>query len=504
MSYNFVQLVVDFINFIIDVLIAVGTFFADLIGWMAEQGMNLVAAIAAAVLLAVEAILKAIFLALVFLTLALTLIEMVLMWSIFLVSFLVLSLETPGTLNVFLFGFEYTSIDSSFSIKYEESIQWRFIDFFDLNLPVVRTEISQDGELISWEENFILMMRTETSENDISLIEEDSSPQSSSQSMPTSSSLPTINSIVTNEPLEYGETAVITVDATDDVGIEQVIIEIEGQEYSMVNTGGNIWSYESWTPEKIGINDFTIKVEDVDHNIFIQSSSIEVIVSDGTKGILIGRIAAGASLAMVGGGIMLGLFGLIPLIENEGIKPALKMAVFWIGLLNLLVSGALFIRNIRDHANRPEQDLQRELNDDAYFYGFIMGCIITAFIFMISAAVGAIGQSLLSEPQEGIKKILKPVGGIIFGMIFLLIKLFELSVYGISSVIGANIVWVVLSLLLGGAILTTIGMIAKKDTRTAKWVGVSGVGFFVVAAICAIVFLTSVPQQNIDIITNLF
>ena len=40
---NFVQLVVDFINFIIDVLIAIGTFFADLIGFIAEQGMNLVA-----------------------------------------------------------------------------------------------------------------------------------------------------------------------------------------------------------------------------------------------------------------------------------------------------------------------------------------------------------------------------------------------------------------------------------------------------------------------------
>jgi len=124
-------------------------------------------------------------------------------------------------------------------------------------------------------------------------------------------------------------------------------------------------------------------------------------------------------------------------------------------------------------------------------------------MFVIVAAIGGGIQKLLKKPQDKIKDIVKIAGGLVFGIIALVIKLTEITFRGISNLLGTGIVWVVLALLLGAGIFATIGMIAKKDTRTAKWVGTSGIVYGILALFCGIIFSTLVPEQNRNVITNI-
>jgi len=81
------------------------------------------------------------------------------------------------------------------------------------------------------------------------------------------------------DPLELASTEIISINVYDSVGINQVLIEIEGINYTMANIGGDTWQYDVWTPSSIGTYPYTIFMEDLDNNWNSVSESIEVVDS---------------------------------------------------------------------------------------------------------------------------------------------------------------------------------------------------------------------------------
>ena len=85
------------------------------------------------------------------------------------------------------------------------------------------------------------------------------------------------NLIENSDPLELGNELSISIDATDLSGINQVIIEFNGMNYSMSNIGGNTWSNDTWIPETADIFQYTIFIQDNSNNWNTTNGSIEVI-----------------------------------------------------------------------------------------------------------------------------------------------------------------------------------------------------------------------------------
>ncbi|MFX0166726.1 MAG: DUF2341 domain-containing protein [Candidatus Hodarchaeota archaeon] len=80
-----------------------------------------------------------------------------------------------------------------------------------------------------------------------------------------------------SDPLELGDTEIITINVTDLFGINQVLIENEGGNHSMTNIVGDLWQYDSWTPANLGNYTYTIYMEDINHNWNSTSGSIRVV-----------------------------------------------------------------------------------------------------------------------------------------------------------------------------------------------------------------------------------
>ncbi|MFX1469027.1 MAG: DUF2341 domain-containing protein, partial [Promethearchaeota archaeon] len=79
------------------------------------------------------------------------------------------------------------------------------------------------------------------------------------------------------DPLELGETEVITINVSDPSGIYQVLIEFEDDNDTMTNIGGDTWQYDSWTPITVGNYTYIIWMEDNYHNWNSTMGTIEVI-----------------------------------------------------------------------------------------------------------------------------------------------------------------------------------------------------------------------------------
>ncbi|MHA2281378.1 MAG: lamin tail domain-containing protein [Promethearchaeota archaeon] len=79
------------------------------------------------------------------------------------------------------------------------------------------------------------------------------------------------------DPLELGDTEIISINVYDESGINQVLIEIEGANYTMTNIGGDTWQYDTWIPLSIGIYFYTVYMEDIDGNWNLTSDSIKVV-----------------------------------------------------------------------------------------------------------------------------------------------------------------------------------------------------------------------------------
>ncbi|MHA2281380.1 MAG: S8 family serine peptidase [Promethearchaeota archaeon] len=80
-----------------------------------------------------------------------------------------------------------------------------------------------------------------------------------------------------SDPLELGNTEIISISITDLSGINQVLIELEGVNYTMSNIGGDTWQYDSWTPSNTGIYPYTIYMEDYYDHWNSVSDSIRVV-----------------------------------------------------------------------------------------------------------------------------------------------------------------------------------------------------------------------------------
>ncbi|MFX0167245.1 MAG: DUF2341 domain-containing protein [Candidatus Hodarchaeota archaeon] len=68
------------------------------------------------------------------------------------------------------------------------------------------------------------------------------------------------------DPLELGDSLIISIDIYDFAGINQTFIEIEGVNFSMTNFGGDTWQYSSWTPNNWIVYQYKIHMEDKSGN----------------------------------------------------------------------------------------------------------------------------------------------------------------------------------------------------------------------------------------------
>ncbi|MFW9773882.1 MAG: DUF2341 domain-containing protein, partial [Candidatus Thorarchaeota archaeon] len=85
------------------------------------------------------------------------------------------------------------------------------------------------------------------------------------------------NLIESSDPLELGETEVITINVSDHSGINQVKIEFMSSNHSMTIIGSNTWQYDSWTPASVDNYTYTIWMEDNYNNWNFTIGTIEVI-----------------------------------------------------------------------------------------------------------------------------------------------------------------------------------------------------------------------------------
>ncbi|MFW9829021.1 MAG: hypothetical protein ACFFEY_15695, partial [Candidatus Thorarchaeota archaeon] len=78
------------------------------------------------------------------------------------------------------------------------------------------------------------------------------------------------------EPLELGNTIIISVNCSDLSDIKLVKIEYLNSNYTMTNVTGEIWEYDAWTPDATGNWSYTIWVEDNNNNWAFVNDSILV------------------------------------------------------------------------------------------------------------------------------------------------------------------------------------------------------------------------------------
>ncbi|MFX1426981.1 MAG: LamG-like jellyroll fold domain-containing protein [Promethearchaeota archaeon] len=89
---------------------------------------------------------------------------------------------------------------------------------------------------------------------------------------------PTFSNLMENsDPLELGNTEVISINVSDPSGINQIQIEFGGSNHSMINIGEDMWQYNSWIPTSIDNYTYTIWMEDNYNNWNSTMGIIEVI-----------------------------------------------------------------------------------------------------------------------------------------------------------------------------------------------------------------------------------
>ncbi|MFX0026662.1 MAG: hypothetical protein ACFE8M_09610 [Candidatus Hermodarchaeota archaeon] len=89
---------------------------------------------------------------------------------------------------------------------------------------------------------------------------------------------PTYSNLVeSSDPLELGDTEIININVTDPSGISHVLIEFEGLNHTMTNVSGDMWEYNLWKPNSIGIKSYTIWMNDTSNNWNFTTGSISVI-----------------------------------------------------------------------------------------------------------------------------------------------------------------------------------------------------------------------------------
>ncbi|MFX0007610.1 MAG: Ig-like domain repeat protein, partial [Candidatus Hermodarchaeota archaeon] len=80
-----------------------------------------------------------------------------------------------------------------------------------------------------------------------------------------------------SDPLELGDSIVISIEATDLSYIKQVFLEYDNTNHSMHFIGGNKWLNNTWTPSIVNIYQYRIYIQDNANNWNSTSGSIQVI-----------------------------------------------------------------------------------------------------------------------------------------------------------------------------------------------------------------------------------
>ncbi|MHA2472230.1 MAG: hypothetical protein ACXAES_03235, partial [Promethearchaeota archaeon] len=90
--------------------------------------------------------------------------------------------------------------------------------------------------------------------------------------------LPLLSNLIESaDPLELGLNALIQINVTDISTIDSVVIEINGANYTMTNTGGEEWRYSNWIPSTLGVKTYTIYATDSNSNVNFLVNNITVI-----------------------------------------------------------------------------------------------------------------------------------------------------------------------------------------------------------------------------------
>ena len=88
---------------------------------------------------------------------------------------------------------------------------------------------------------------------------------------------PVLSSLYENaDPLELGQSETIQIDVSDLSGISQVLIKLEGVNYTMNYLSGSTWEYNSWIPSTTGLKLYTIYANDTEGNWNLLIDSITV------------------------------------------------------------------------------------------------------------------------------------------------------------------------------------------------------------------------------------
>ncbi|MBY9009268.1 MAG: hypothetical protein KGD74_05325, partial [Candidatus Lokiarchaeota archaeon] len=82
-------------------------------------------------------------------------------------------------------------------------------------------------------------------------------------------------------PLGQNETINIKVYDTPGSGVNEVILEYDSINHTMIFTGGNTWTWSNWKPSSIGTFNYIIYMTDNSNNLNTTSGSIDVFISSG-------------------------------------------------------------------------------------------------------------------------------------------------------------------------------------------------------------------------------
>ena len=91
------------------------------------------------------------------------------------------------------------------------------------------------------------------------------------------------NVIESDDPLDLGDTEIITCDITEVNTLDFVYIEIGDSNYSMSFVSGITYRYNEWTPISLGVKNYTIWVNDSAGNLVSFSDNITVIEPSGDE-----------------------------------------------------------------------------------------------------------------------------------------------------------------------------------------------------------------------------
>ncbi|MEX2680143.1 MAG: hypothetical protein Q6373_000960, partial [Candidatus Sigynarchaeota archaeon] len=435
---------------------------------------------------AIELLVKAIVLVFAHVMLMLSLVDMLIMWGLLVTGFSFLNLAIPGALlSSYLFGFSFES--DSLSFKYEESIQWRYFNFLDLELPVIRTETWFNGQ-VSWEESDILSGLTISSGESST---QSTQPLAAQYSMESEESLLDFSNIIINpQPTFQGIPFTISVDVTS-ADVQIIELEIEGRNYQMIKVVGtsNTWRAESIVIQDFGSIPFTIVATAIDGTTDRFYGAVECLIplTPEEKQTVLGRVAAGAISPMIFGGLVLTLLGILSFLADKD-KTTFKWFIFILNFANLVISLGLLGKNLWKNIGDMILNKMDALSLASYIVGVILGYAITAIIFLITAALTAIASPISSESLSlGLAGL---SGG--WGLVWLIIKIIELFSGYPAGIIGQplkhHMVAVVLVILLGGAVFAGISAVVNGNKKFSKDVGRTGAYFAIVALIGVLLF----------------